>query len=122
MFRMFLDQLERRKTMAIEIIKGHKFSDPVKLEDFKSKPEQGVYTIYYRDNRGLKFCYIGSSGDISERGFPFSHNKIDSMARKAGSRDNLYISVHYMPESSKENCLELERKLIDMFNPPCNKQ
>ncbi|MEI8390775.1 MAG: hypothetical protein WCG23_12935 [bacterium] len=108
--------------MVIEIIEGHKFSDPIKLETFKPKAEQGVYAIYYGDYSGKKFCYIGSSEDISKRGFPFSHNKIDSMVRKAGSKENLYISVHYMPKSSKEKYLELERTLIDMYNPPCNKQ
>jgi len=108
--------------MVIEIVKGHKFSDPVKLADFKPKSEQGVYAVYYGHSSGKKFCYIGSSENISKRGFPFSHNRIDSMIRKAGSKDNLYISVHYMPESSKAKCLELERHLIDEYNPPCNKQ
>ncbi|MFH0702854.1 MAG: GIY-YIG nuclease family protein [bacterium] len=108
--------------MVIEMIEGYKFSDPVKLADFKPKAEQGVYIIFYTDISGLKFCYIGSSGDISQRGFPFSHNKIDSMVRKAGSKRFLYISVHYMPNSSKADYLELERTLIDMYNPPCNKQ
>jgi len=91
--------------MVIEIVKGHKFSDPVKLADFKPKSEQGVYAVYYGHSSGKKFCYIGSSENISKRGFPFSH-----------------ISVHYMPESSKAKCLELERHLIDEYNPPCNKQ
>ena len=67
-------------------------------------------------------CYIGSSEDMSKRGFPFSHFKIDPMTRISGSRDNLYISVHYMPKSDKEDYLALERHLIDEYKPPCNKQ
>jgi len=108
--------------MVIEIVKGHKFSDLIKLADFEPKKEQGVYIIYYKCSRGNKMCYIGSSENISKRGFPFSHFKTDSMVRIAGSKDNLYISVHYMPKSSKEDYLALERQLIDDYNPPCNKQ
>jgi len=107
--------------MVIEMVKGHKFSDFVKLADFEPKKEQGVYIICYGCSTGKKICYIGSSGDMSERGFPFSHFKTDSMVRKAGSSDNLYISVHYMPKSDKEEYLALERHLIDEYNPPCNK-
>ena len=108
--------------MVIEMVKGHKFSDPVKLKEFIPKDKQGIYVIYYGHSSGKKFCYIGSTEDMSKRGFPFSHDRISSMIRKAGSKDNLYISVHYMPESSKEKYLELERYLIDTYDPPCNRK
>jgi len=108
--------------MVIEMVKGHKFSDLIKLADFEPEKEQGVYIIYYKCSRSIKMCYIGSSEDMSKRGFPFSHFKIDPMTRISGSKDNLYISVHYMPKSHKEDYLALERHLIDEYTPPCNKQ
>lgn len=104
----------------LEPIKGVKFPQAVKLKDFKAEDKQGVYIIFYKKNNDLLSCYVGSSTNIAERGFPFSHHKTDSMIRKAGGKDNLYISVAYMPKAKREKVLEIERELIEIFDAPCN--
>lgn len=104
---------------------NYDFDGPFKLDDWEAPYRAAVYAIMYKNDPignpdTYSIVYFGESTNLSERGFPWSHEKSSCWERKAGSRGNLYIGVHYMPDSTGEDRREVEQALIQPFNPPCN--
>ena len=78
------------------------------------KPDQ------YNKPETYQIIYFGESSNLSERGFYSSHHKYNCWVEQAGSLSNLYIGIHAMPNSTKDERTKLETALIAKFKPACN--
>ena len=101
------------------------FVGPVLLSDWKPPYGAGIYGIYA--TRAVqtilgpiyKLIYVGQSGNMSERSFT-SHHKRNDWVSEAGGEDQLLIATHLMPDSTEDERLAVEQKLIKAYKPPCN--
>jgi hypothetical protein len=103
---------------------GIQFNDPVRVTEWLPPFRAGLYAILVPDQsaspKPFRAIYFGESSNLSERGFLRSHIRYNSWIREAYSNNNLYISVHYMPDSTQQQRMELEKRLIDTYHPVCN--
>jgi hypothetical protein len=106
---------------------GKEFTDPVRLEEWVPPAQAGIYGILTEDNwmeeswniGASKWLYIGESEDFSDRNIGPSHHKYECWNRN--KRKNLYVVIHPMPDSSKEQRMKLEKALTILKAPlPCS--
>ncbi len=63
--------------------------------------------------------YVGESENLSERGFYRDHHKFGCWMSKAGTLDNIYISLHLMPNSTPEQRRTIETQAIGNWQLAC---
>ena len=100
------------------------FTEPIQLTVWNPPSRAGLYAILISAPRmkpkPFEVVYFGESEDMSERGFS-SHHSRPCWINQAGSERNLWISVHLMPGSTKEERTNIESALVDRYNPSCNR-
>ncbi len=102
-------------------IGSYDFDGPFQLENWNAPRRAGVYCVLHKDNsNSYNVDYVGESEDLSDRGFPWNHHRSNCWVREAGSRSNVYITVYYMPSSTKQQRTAVESELIRQYNPTCN--
>jgi hypothetical protein len=102
---------------------GHLFSQPARFPSPFIPPFQGIYAIVTFGS-GLfgqiyRPLYIGQSDNLSRR-VTKEHEKFEDWKRSAAGLP-LYYSLYVTHGSEKERC-DLEGKLIDQYQPPCNEK
>lgn len=103
------------------------FEGPYLLDEWNPPQRAGIYAIMHKPDRTNKpsifqIDYFGESGDFSDRGFPWSHEKSDCFIEQAGSKNNVYIAIHFMPGSTESERQGVETELIGLYDPKCNKE
>lgn len=101
------------------------FDGPYPITDWDPPYRAAVYAIMMKPDpanrpKTYRILYFGESENLSERGFYRSHHKYDCWLEEAGSDSNLYIGIHLMPNSTKEERTAVESALIDEYQPTCN--
>ena len=71
--------------------------------------------------RLYRIIYFGETSNLSDRGFWRSHHKYQCFIEQAGSGSNLYIGIYRMPNSTEDQRREVEQRLIDKYDPICNR-
>jgi hypothetical protein len=104
----------------------YEFDGPSRLDSWTAPRRAGVYAIMYKKDAVKKpnsytIVYFGESENLSERGFPWEHHQAQCWIDKTGSRNNVYIGVHYMPGSTHAERSSVEQALIAKYNPACNR-
>lgn len=104
----------------------YNFTDPFPLNGWIAPFGSGIYAILKPNpsNTPQPFdvIYFGETGNFSERGFPWNHEKSGSWIANAGAQYNLYISIYYMPYSTPQQRKQVESFLINAYKPKCNDQ
>lgn len=103
------------------------FDGPYLLDDWSPPRRAGIYAIMHKPNPSDKplvyrVDYFGESSDLSNRGLPWNHHKSQCFIKQAGSKDNVYIAVYFMPGSSESERQKIEDELIEKYEPACNKE
>lgn len=100
------------------------FSEPELLSSWNPPFRAALYAIMMRpDSVGnptsFRILYFGESGNLSDRGFG-THHKRDCWIEHAGGLDNVYVGLHFMPDSTEEQRCNLETALKNQYAPDCN--
>jgi hypothetical protein len=100
---------------------GVEFSDPVRIADWEPPMRAGVYAVSVPSGKPNVFnlIYVGESGNLSERGFYRQHHKFGCWMNKAGSLDNIFISIRLMPGSGPEERRGVEAQTIGTWQLDC---
>ena len=114
--------------MALNIIfDDYEFSEPIKIIEWEPPESKGLYVILKPSLSGpvnLPFqpIYFGQTENFSERGFIESHGKYECWEREAGSKEDIFIAIFLMPDSTEEERMEIESHLIARYrtNEICN--
>ena len=107
---------------------GPEIGGPYKLADWTPPGQPGVYVVMHRPDPvnapdSYRFDYWGEAARlIAFRGNPWVHHREKRLVSRAGSKDNIYIAVLLMPESSKRERREIEKNLIEEYNPYFNRK
>ena len=99
------------------------FDGPVLITNWNPPFKAAIYAIMIPSNKRENYyraIYFGESENLSERGFHKSHHAFSCWLREARTESNLFIGVHSMPNSTKEQRKKIEEKLISDYNPICN--
>ena len=104
---------------------GISFDGPFSITVWIPPHQAAIYTIMIKPDpkdapKTFRVLYFGESGNLSERGFYRLHHKYDCWIRISGSVNNLYIAIHNMPNSTKEERKAEEARLVDQYKPLCN--
>ena len=104
---------------------GVPFDGPYRLDGLVPPRRSAVYAVMCRlepltQPDTYRILYFGETGDLSDRGLPWSHQSVPCWLRSGGSRSNLYIGLHYTPGLTEEQRRLLERRLTTRLQPPCN--
>lgn len=102
--------------MSIKIA-GLDFTGPHYLKYCNMPSKAGIYAIMIETgSKQYTIVYIGETSDFSDR-VTLSHHKYDCW-NNAG-RD-IHFGLYEMPNSTSEERLQLEQKLISTMKPFCN--
>ncbi len=96
------------------------FTTPVRITTWDPPYRAAIYAISIRTSDEFSPIYFGESGNLDQRGFYRSHHKYSCFLREVGSDENIYISIHLLPNSTEDERREIERRLISQYNPVCN--
>ena len=101
-------------------IGNYEFSEPYLLDENNLLNVACVYAILYKTSDGYYLVYIGESGQVANR---LSNHERYSCWR-AHSSSSLYVAIFVTPSNrySEDQRRALERGLIDMYDPICNRQ
>lgn len=104
---------------------GYHFSAPVQVRLWEPPYRAGVYAILKPDPKCVpepfKPLFFGQSGNMSERGFWLCHFALKCWLREAGGEDDLFISIHSMPDSTEASRMAVVQELVAAYDPPCNR-
>jgi hypothetical protein len=99
------------------------FSEPRQLITWSPPRLAGLYVIMVEDQvwgpRPARPIYFGETGNFAERGFPFSHHAASEWMKQAWP-GQLWVSYLTLPYSDAARRREVERELVDSYNPVCN--
>ncbi len=101
------------------------FDGPYPIKRWEPLSNPGIYAIMkkpdaYNKPHTYHILYFGESGNLSELESYKLHSKYECWVKEAGSRNNTYIGVHLMPNSTSEKRKRLADALIKTFSPVCN--
>ena len=107
-------------TMNI-IFDEYEFNEPVKITEWEPPESKGLYVILKPSlsspvNLPFEPIYFGQSGNFAERGFIESHKKYECWEREVGSKEDIFIAIYPMPDSTEEERMEIESKLIARYH------
>lgn len=102
------------------------FDGPISMEEWTPPRCATIYAIMIKpDSRNrpntFRIIYFGESENLSERGFYNSHHKYSCWHENASEiNSDIFIGIYRMPNSTEERRKEIERSLINDYNPVCN--
>jgi len=110
--------------MSINYSSYH-FTDPVSAASWDPPYRSGIYAILTPDSsikpKPYRVLYFGESENMSDRGFWKGHHRYRCFISEAASESNLNIAVYLMPNSTSEERRKIEQKLVNDYDPPCNR-
>lgn len=104
------------------VINSIEFLGPYVVSENSSIDRAGIYAILAKRVDGTyDIIYIGESGELGTRIGP-NHHRWDCWQRHSGY--GLQFAYRLYPASgyTKDQRLEIEKRLIDLNNPICNRQ
>jgi hypothetical protein len=103
------------------------FDGPYRLDTWEAPQQSGVYAVLHKtiSDAGLItyiIDYCGQGRNLSfYRGYPWIQHRMKRLIARTGSKENVYISVFLMPDSSKQERRQIEEALLKTFNPYFNR-
>ncbi len=106
-------------------LENYKFSGPFKYTRGIKDGLSGVYAIMVitgqENGKSLyQLIYVGQTHDFAER-LTENHHKYDCFKKQAKKHESeIYRGLYFMTDSSEEERIEVESKLIQKRNLICN--
>lgn len=103
------------------------FDGPYSLDTWEAPQQSGVYAVLHKTaSKAGPTAYIidycGQGRNLSSyRGYPWIRHRMKRLIAHTGSKENIYIAVFLMPESSKQERRQIEDALLKTFNPYFNR-
>lgn len=90
--------------MTTYVWNGVDFAGPIRLLDWLPPLAACVYAIMTPAEKAGRFrlVYVGESGHASDAAFFARHEKHTCWLEQAGSEDKIYVGLHPMPDSSRD--------------------
>jgi hypothetical protein len=103
------------------------FDGPYRLDAWEAPDQPGVYAVLHRANTDegpvtyiIDYCGHGRSLS-SFRGYPWIQHRLKRLVSRTGSRENVYVAVFLMPDSTKSERRQIEDALLKAFDPYFNR-
>lgn len=103
------------------------FDGPYRLDTWEAPQQSGVYAVLHKtisDAGPITYIidYCGQGRNLSfYRGYPWIQHRMKRLIARTGSKENVYIAVFLMPDSSKQERQQIEEALLKTFNPYFNR-
>jgi hypothetical protein len=103
------------------------FDGPYRLDSWEAPQQSGVYAVLHKATSEAGHItyvvdYCGQGRSLSSyRGYPWIQHRIKRLVAHTGSKENVYIAVFLMPDSSKQERRQIEEALVETFNPYFNR-
>jgi hypothetical protein len=103
------------------------FDGPFRLDSWEAPRQSGVYAVLHKTtseegHTTYVIDYCGQGRNLSSyRGYPWIQHRIKRLVAHTGSKENVYIAVFLMPDSSKQERRQIEEALVETFNPYFNR-
>jgi len=113
----WLSQLRSKNMITIG---KYKFDGPWQLEKVDLLDRACVYAVLCKEREEYGIVYIGETGEIGTR--LSGHERSGCWKRNCGN--SLYVAIYWTPSDqySPEKRREIEKELIDRYDPSCNRQ
>ena len=103
------------------------FDGPHRLDTWEAPQQSGVYAVLHKTTSDagpssyvIDFC--GQGRNLSSyRGYPWIQHRMKRLVARTGSKENVYIAIFLMPDSSKKERQQIEEALLKTFNPYFNR-
>ena len=97
------------------------FTSPRKIAEWDPPMRAAIYAVSIPSEQPNTYTliYVGESGNLSVRGFYRDHHKFGCWLNKAGTLDNIYISLRLMPDSTPEQRRAVEAQVIGSWQLAC---
>ncbi len=105
--------------MAIQIL-HYEFLGPIKLSEWGPPMGDVIFVIFAREKDTFKVIYIEQSEKTDKNDFFTKNEKFKCWLMHGGSKENLYLSIHLMPNSDEKDRLRIVTKAISHYKPICN--
>ena len=101
---------------------GVRFDEPRQLVKWEPPNRAAVYAIMVRTSDDkYRLVYVGQTENLNDRGFDNHQARKCWVTKAEGHSERLYISCHFMPNSSESERLKVEGDIIAEEDCPCNK-
>jgi hypothetical protein len=103
------------------------FDGPYRLDSWEAPQQSGVYAVLHRTTSeeghiAYVIDYCGQGRNLSSyKGYPWIQHRIKRLVAHTGSKENVYIAVFLMPDSSRQERRQIEEALVETFNPYFNR-
>jgi len=103
------------------------FDGPYRLDTWEAPQQSGVYAVLHKtasDSGPITYVvdYCGQGRNLSSyRGYPWIQHRTKRLIARTGSKENIYIAVFLMPDSSKKERRQIEKALLKTFDPYFNR-
>jgi hypothetical protein len=105
--------------MTIQIL-HYEFLGPIKLSEWGPPMDEVIFVILAREKDTFHVIYIEQSEKTDKNDFFTKNEKFKCWLTHAGSEENLYLSIHLMPNSDEKDRQRIVNKAISQYKPICN--
>lgn len=105
--------------MTIQIL-HYEFLGPIKLVEWGPPMDDVIFVILAREKDTFNVIYAGQTKKTDKTYFFAKNEKFKCWITHAGSEDNLYLSIHLMPNSDEKDRQRIVAKTISHYKPICN--
>ncbi len=105
--------------MTIQIL-HYEFLGPIKLSEWGPPMNEVIFVILAREKDTFNVIYVEQSEKTDKNDFFTKNEKYKCWLTHAGSKENLYLSIHLMPNSDEKDRLRIVNKAISHYKPICN--
>ena len=99
---------------------------PYRLEDWDIPGQAGVFAVMHKPDPANQpdvyvIDYCGEAGKLSAiDAYPWFGQRVRKMIARAGSKENVYVAVCLLQQSDRQTRREIEKALIEEYNPYFN--
>ena len=105
--------------MSIQILQ-YEFLGPIKLSEWGPPMDRVVYIIFYKNKDVFNMIYVAESDKTEAQDFFIKNDQFKCWMSYAGKKEDLYLSIYPMWESSQLQRNQLVKKIINKYKPICN--
>ena len=105
--------------MTIQILQ-YEFLGPIRLSEWGPPMEEVVYLLLSRDKDRFNIIYADQNDKTDSTDFFTKNEKFKCWLDKAGSENNLYLSILPMWKSDEHGREMVVQKIIGKYQPICN--
>jgi len=105
--------------LTIQIL-HYEFLGPIKLSEWGPPMDRVVYIIFSKNKDVFNMIYVAESDKTEALDFFTKNDQFKCWLSYAGKKENLYLSIYPMWESSQPERNQLVKKIIAKYKPIYN--